>query len=851
MSELERFFASQPFTPDRFQLEAAASIAAGESVVVTAPTGSGKTLVAEAAVHLARSRGVRAFYTTPLKALSNQKFADFRSVYGNDGVGLLTGDNSVNPEAPVVVMTTEVLRNMIYVDAAALHDLGVVILDEVHYLQDRFRGMVWEEIIIHLPRHIPLVCLSATVSNAGDFTEWVRSRRGPTALVVETERPVPLESLYLVEDRHREEGAVLLPVFVGTAARQRPNEQVDRMLRHGRNRRGRFRTPRRLEVAQLLAQEGLLPAIYFVFSRAGCDAAAERIAASGLRLTDSSERTRIRSIAEARTAHIAPRDLAVLGYDRWLDTLESGVAPHHAGRVPAFKEAVEELFLQGLVKLVFATETLSLGINMPARTVVLESLSKFTGESHELLRPGDYTQLTGRAGRRGIDREGTAIVLYSRHVPFARVAAIAAAGSHPLVSSFRPNYNMVANLIANYPRDRAEELLSASFGQYQRGRDRTLAEQEIAELEEEIAARRRLAECDRGSIWNFLDAERAGRPGASHGTVMRAFARELSAGDVLVGLGTGEERRNVMLARGLGSNPRLLLLSDEGRLQRVKPEELAETAVRLGSMDLPEPFRPRDPGYQREVVTLLRRFDPGPARGLAAYQGDGNDLDPVAACPDLAEHRTQVRNLRRAERSLGRQRSRLERLDDGLLDEFKAILALLEEWDYASGWSLTAKGQRLRFVYNELDLLVVEAASRGVLSDLTPAELAALCSTFVYDPRAEVVPGRWPHGAIEERWERIESIAADLEAAEARHRLARTRSPEPGFAEFAYYWASGIDLEDLIGDDEVAAGDFVRTGRQLIDLLIQLRDAFGGLSETASEAVRAIDRGVIAAGGIE
>lgn len=462
---IQGFLESLPFDADPFQLMAIDAVDRGRSVVVTAPTGSGKTLVAEAAVHLSLARKRRVFYTTPLKALSNQKFRDFTLTYGADRVGLLTGDNSINSRAPIVVMTTEVLRNMIYA-GTDLSSVENVVLDEVHYLQDRFRGAVWEEVIIHAPPHIKLVCLSATVANAGEFTRWVRSRRGPTELVIEEHRPVPLERWWAVWD-HFEKTVHVLPLFTGSRGRQRPNGAIPRILARRGGRRRRFATPKRLRVVEYLFSVDILPAIYFIFSRAGCDQAAAQVARAGIRLTDRYEREQIRSRAEAGTAHLAEADLQALGYGGWLDGLERGVAAHHAGLIPAFKEVTEQLFCDGLVKLVFATETLSLGINMPARTVVLDHLTKFTGERHELMLPGEFTQLTGRAGRRGIDTVGHGVVLHSRYVPFERVASIADLGSHPLHSSFRPTYNMVVNLIANYPRRRTERLLEASFAQYQ------------------------------------------------------------------------------------------------------------------------------------------------------------------------------------------------------------------------------------------------------------------------------------------------------------------------------------------------------------------------------------------------
>ncbi len=407
------------FEPDPFQREAVDAIASGESVVVSAPTGSGKTLVAEFAIDGALGRGRKAFYTTPLKALSNQKFNDFGRLYPD--VGLLTGDNTINGEAPLVVMTTEVLRNMIYANSPALDSLEVVVLDEVHYLQDPSRGAVWEEIIVHAPAGVQLVCLSATVSNADEFAAWVRSRRGPASLIQEDRRPVPLVNLYALKDRW-DDAVILERMF----ADQKVNHTIESRVT-GRKAR-RYATPRRNETVAALAARDMLPAIYFIFSRAGCDDASRRLVEAGARFTNLVEIEEIRSVAERQTAHLDSRDLVALDYDEWLHGLEAGIAPHHAGMVPAFKETVEELFARGLVKVVFATETLSLGINMPARTVVLENLSRFTGETHEFLRPGDYTQLTGHAGRRGIDEVGYGVVLHSRYVPFVRVTELARRG---------------------------------------------------------------------------------------------------------------------------------------------------------------------------------------------------------------------------------------------------------------------------------------------------------------------------------------------------------------------------------------------------------------------------------------
>ncbi len=844
MSGAVSFLHSLPFEPDGFQAEAAGAIDRGETVVVTAPTGSGKTAVAEAAIARALSSGARAVYTTPLKALSNQKFSDFRAAHGENRVGLLTGDNSINGTAPIVVMTTEVLRNMMYAESPDLADVGTVVLDEVHYLQDPVRGPVWEEIIVHLDRSIPLVCLSATVANPGELADWIRSRRGPTHLVVERERPVPLESTYLVRDRWESGALRLMPIFEGTTAR--PNGRLVRMLRPPRRRPGRmgpagpgrrYTTPRRFETAEFLAGRGMLPAIYFIFSRRGCEQAAATMVERGLRLTDREEANEIRAEAAERTAHLSPSDLHVLAYDRWLAGLEAGIAPHHAGMVPAFKETVERLFSRGLVKLVFATETLALGINMPAKTVVLEHLSKFTGESHELLLPGDYTQLTGRAGRRGIDESGTAVVLHSPYVPVDRVSAIAAAGSHPLTSSFRPTYNMAVNLVARYERSTAEELLDASFAQYRARRTRTELAETLAEELARLDVERERARCEHGDVAGALDADKAG------GALLE-FISATSAGDVLEWVERGRSRRNVVVARGHGARPRLLCVGDDGELRRLAPERLPDDVVRLGRLDLPAPYRPREVAYRQQVAARLASWRPerDPERPAPAVDG-------ATPCPRWSEHLEAARRAGRLERRVESLRRRLGAEAPGLVPRLRAILRLLQGWGYTRDWALTARGERLRVIYNELDLLLAETIESGGFDGLEVPEVAALASAFAFTPRGGAEGGRWPTSVLAERADRVAATWMRLTAEERKLGIPQTRQPEAGFAERAYRWAAGSSLEEMFGDDEEGVGDFVRTCRQTIDLLRQIRDAVPDLSVAAGRAALALDRGVVAAAG--
>jgi ATP-dependent RNA helicase HelY len=846
---LTDFFADLPFRPDAFQQVAAEAVESGASVVVAAPTGSGKTMVAEVAVHLALARGRRAFYTTPIKALSNQKFADFRRAYGEERVGLLTGDNSLNGDAPIVVMTTEVLRNMIYSDPRTLDDLDTVILDEVHYLQDRFRGAVWEEVIIHAPSHIQLVCLSATVSNADEFTDWVRTRRGPTTLVLEETRPVPLESLYALKDRFSDNGLIVEPMLVRRKSRTEPNPEIVRILARKRSRR-RFATPRRGEVVAALAARQMLPAIYFIFSRAGCEDAAERLMEAGIRLTTSDERLAIRRYAETRTGHLDDQDLAVLGYDRWISLLQSGVAAHHAGLVPAFKETVEELFLRGLIRVVFATETLSLGINMPAKTVVLENLSRFTGETHEVLRPGDYTQLTGRAGRRGIDTQGYGVVLYSRFIEFDRVAGIASAGSHALRSSFRPTYNMAANLVANYPQAQAEKLLNASYGQFQRRKSVGSLRRALEPKEKRLAELEQEAHCERGDVEEYLHLLR-GADGAGLKKEARNFIRTLQPGQVLEIPGGKRSGRYVVVKQWRGADPpRIVVLSEKGTAAQLRSGDLRPGTVRLGALSLPKPYQPGDPRYQQTVAKDLQAFQPTSSYPLQPERVDPAAGHPVADCPDRLTHIKAARLIERAGREVTRLRHQLNLEGEGLVAEFHAILDLLADWGYVDGWALTPAGERLRFIYNELDLLVADAIFRDVFTNLDPAETAALASCFVHEPRVEQPEGKLPTTRLEERWNSVVARGRTLHQAERQRRLPETREPHPGFAGLAFAWAHGEDLESLLGDDDLAAGDFVRTCRQLLDLLRQLRDAEPALGEQVSDAIRMLDRGVVAAGGL-
>ncbi len=872
MIDPERFAARYPFALDPFQLEAISALHAGESVLVAAPTGSGKTVVAEYAVELALGLGARCFYTTPLKALSNQKFGDLVAAHGAAKVGLLTGDNSINPDAPIVVMTTEVLRNMLYERSPGLRDLRFVVLDEVHYLQDPYRGAVWEEVLIHLPISVAVVCLSATISNAEEFGEWVATLRGPTRVVIEERRPVPLGHHYLV-------GRELHPMHVERDGELVPNPHLvalDRELarlrdgrRGGPSRRDRHLVPRREEVVEVLAERGMLPAIYFVFSRAGCDRSVEWLMAAGIRLTTEEEAARIRDFAEMRAAWMDDADLRALGFGAFVEALAAGVAAHHAGLVPVFKETVEELFEAGLVKVVFATETLSLGVNMPARSVVIEDLWKFSGERHELLTPGEYTQLTGRAGRRGIDEIGHAVVVYQRQVPFEQVAALASTRTYQLTSSFRPSYNMAVNLVRNYTREQAHHLLNSSFAQFLADRAVVTLERELERARAHLAGYREQLRCHLGDFeeyWRLRErAERiraearAGRERARTEAVRAALAG-LRPGDVVF---VPRARRRGLAVVVSSRDGRPTVLGQDRHAFRLSVRDFEDPPLVLAKVPLPRSGSVRSARYRRDLAARLVALDVRPPRRERAApdaraEREAQRLErraaehPCHACPDRPAHERWAARASQLEREIRGLERRIRGRTETLARQFDRVLGVLEDLGYVRDFASTPKGELLARIYGEGDVLVAEAIAEGLLEPLTPAEAAAVVSTVVYESRERAPrPGRMPTGATAAAYERLRATWARVREAEDRHHVELCRELEDGFAEAAYHWAEGRDLEAVLRETSMAPGDFVRTCKQLLDLLRQIAEvAPEPTAEVARRAGAAVNRGVVAYTGV-
>ena len=756
----KKFADTFPFELDPFQIEACHALENGKGVLVAAPTGAGKTIVGEFAVDLVINSGGKCFYTTPIKALSNQKFSELSEKYGESKVGLLTGDTSINSEAQIVVMTTEVLRNMIYSNSSTINDLKYVVMDEVHYLADKFRGAVWEEILIHLSEAVQVISLSATVSNAEEFGEWLQTVRGDTEVIVSEIRPVPLYQHVLFGNR-------LVDLF---GENHKLNPELTRLERDSyRQVRGTWRDkpkgPKSLtrsEVIEKLDREGLLPAITFIFSRNNCDAAVRQCLAAGIRLTNSQERSSIREVVAKNIKSLAEEDLVVLGYYEWADALERGVAAHHAGLLPAFKVTVEELFQRGLIKAVFATETLALGINMPARTVVLEKLSKWNGEGHVAISPGEYTQLTGRAGRRGIDIEGNAVILWGNELDSTSVGGLASTRTYPLKSSFKPTYNMSINLISQFGSDKARTSLESSLAQFQ-------ADKAVVGLAKQIrkneSARDSLfieAKCDKGDFIEYSQ--------------LRGQIKKLE--------------------------------SDSKRSKRKRAE------------------------IDDEIASIRKRMK--------------NHI--CHSCPDRENHSRFAERALRLQREIDGLTERINSRTNVIAKRFDRIKIILDKFGYIDNDQITKPGKMLAKIYGETDLLIAESIRADLFSNLSATDLVSVISSCIYESRNDEA-AKIPRGEIQTALSGISKIYGRIHSAETDLNLEPMRAPDFGFCWASHKWASGNSLTSVLKGNDLTVGDFVRSMKQIIDLLRQLRVAAPHLQSVIDQALTKVDRGVIAYAG--
>ena len=764
----QEFLLTFDFEFDAFQIAACQAVEEGNGVLVAAPTGAGKTVVGEFAAFYALGQGKKCFYTTPIKALSNQKYSEFVAKFGEEKVGLLTGDTSINGEADILVMTTEVLRNMLYAGSSTLTNLGYVVMDEVHYLADKFRGAVWEEVLIHLMESVQVISLSATVSNAEEFGEWLGEVRGNTTVIVSEVRPIPLYQHVLIGNR-------MLDLFdrpgqINPEILQREREAM-RKSALDRQRRGRYNEPKerlsRSEIIEKLHHENMLPAITFIFSRVGCDAAVKQCLAAGIRLTSPEERTEIKATALKYTAHIAAEDLEVLGFHEWMSALERGIAAHHAGLLPSFKGAVEDLFQKGLVKAVFATETLALGINMPARTVVLEKLVKFNGEAHVPITPGEYTQLTGRAGRRGIDIEGNAVIQWSPTVDSVAAAGLASTRTYPLRSSFAPSYNMSINLIARFGRERARRSLESSFAQFQADRAVVGLSRQIRKNETAIEEILSNAICHLGDFLDYASIRR----------------------------------------------------------------EIKEVEVLLSKRDHKKTFDNRQRSRLESDLGDLRKS----LRNHSCH-----------SCNDREEHARFAERAGRLNRENEGLRTRVESRTNVIAKTFDQICQVLNHLQYIEGEKPTAQGKILTKIYTESDLLLTESIRCGLFDDLNSIELLSIVSCMIFESRSvEKFAPKMPSAKVSSALTEVISIWAQLEEIEVQYGVKTQREPDAGFCWIAYKWASGGSLQSVLKGSDMSVGDFVRSTKQLVDLLNQIAGASEKLRPNCREAVKRIDRGVV------
>jgi ATP-dependent RNA helicase HelY len=868
---LGRFMDRTEFELDDFQVEACSHLQDGEDVLVTAPTGAGKTLIAEFAVELARDEGKRVFYTTPIKALSNQKFNDLSEVHGPENVGLLTGDTSIRRDAPIIVMTTEVLRNMLYNDKEGLADLGFVVLDEVHYLADRFRGPVWEEVIIHLPERVQMVSLSATVSNVEEFGAWLREVRGPTTIVSTSHRPVPLVNHVLVGHR-------MYDLFTHS-----DSDRIDPALNHAtrthggprskraRATRARFRRPSRTQVVSSLAEAAMLPAIMFIFSRNGCDEAVEQYLSTGVDLNSREEKTIVNQALETLREDLADEDLGILGYHTFREGLLLGVAAHHAGMIPQFKQLVEDLFSQGIIKVVFATETLALGINMPARTVVLEKLVKFNGEAHVTITPGEYTQLTGRAGRRGIDRIGHAVVVWHPSVEVSELAALASNRSYALNSAFGPTYNMTANLLSRMSSAEAGKVLETSFAQFQADKAVVGLARKVRKNEATIEAYEKSMQCDLGDFAEYAGLRRAISDTQKQETRTKSRNKQrdivesltaLKVGDVVTMPAKRVGGRAVIIApmsNRDGTSRLPTVLTEQGKVWHLRPHEVTEPVASQGRIRVPKKFNHRQAGDRRQLLAILEsavedgRVDPDAhwestrqaqeaSTTVAELQAQMR-AHPCHDCPDREMH---ARWANRADKLIRENEGLIARIE-GRTTSIALVFDRVQDVLRGLGFD-PAHSEMLRRIYGERDLLVALTIRAGLWDRLSEPELASFASTFVFQSRRDTLNAhRSPSADLKEVCDESENIWRRLFHLEEQHGLKTTDEPDRGLVKPMFRWTEGKNLSESLRGSDIAAGDFVRWAKQSLDLLGQVSEVIEGEPAVRiRRTINAIRRGVVA-----
>ncbi|MEH2061898.1 MAG: RNA helicase [Nostoc sp.] len=867
-----------PFDLDQFQKEAIASLNAGRSVVVCAPTGSGKTLVGEYAIYRALARGKRVFYTTPLKALSNQKLRDFREKFGFDQVGLLTGDASIHRDAPILVMTTEIFRNMLYGTpigqvGISLVDVEAVILDECHYMNDRQRGTVWEESIIYCPREVQLAALSATVANSDQLTDWLNRVHGPTDLIYSDFRPVPLEF-------HFCNPKGLFPLLNDSKTKINPRLQKKKGKggERDRGRNGRPEAPGIIFTLSQLEQRDMLPAIYFIFSRRGCDKAVAEV--GDLWLVNSEESQILREQIDdflarnpdaGRSGQIAP--------------LYRGIAAHHAGILPAWKALVEELFQQGLIKVVFATETLAAGINMPARTTVISTLSKRTDTGHRLLNASEFLQMAGRAGRRGMDKQGHVVTVQTPFEGAKEAAYLGTSKPDPLVSQFTPSYGMVLNLLQTHTLEQTRELIERSFGQYMatlhlRPEYDEIAElqRQLAQLHEQIAAvdenelalyeklRQRL-KVERQIFKTLQEQAQSDRQEelgmmldfAVSGTLLSLKGKNIMVSSPVTAVLVGK-------SPGSGQAPYLVCLGHDNRWYVATTGDVVDLYAELPRIEvppdvLPPPEMPLKPGQSRRgnegsFAIAVRIPDPIESLHLAPEvaeqlsrltavqeQLEAHPLHQSGNAATLFKRRARYVEL---EAELEQLQGQVEQHSQRHWEEFLNLIAILQHFGALDNLVPTVLGRIAAAIRGENELWLGLVFASGELDNLDPHHLAAAAAGLVMEtPRPDSKVNFELSNEVAEALAKLRGIRRQMFQLQRRYNVALPIWLEFELIAIVEQWALGMEWTELCENTTLDEGDVVRILRRTLDLLSQiphvphLPDSF---QRNAHRAMQLIDR---------
>lgn len=861
-----------PFELDQFQYDAINSLNAGRSVVVCAPTGSGKTLIGEYAIHRALARGQRVFYTTPLKALSNQKLRDFRDQFGSDRVGLLTGDVSVNRDAPILVMTTEIFRNMLYGTrigevGTSLQSVEVVVLDECHYMNDRQRGTVWEESIIYCPVDIQLVALSATVANSEQLTDWIAQVHGPTDLIYSDFRPVPLDFLFC-----NTKG--LFPLLNRDGNKMNPRLKP----RGGKRVRGRQESPLVTEVVSHLRERDMLPAIFFIFSRRGCDRAVAEC--ETLNLVNAGEAQELKQ----RIAEFVVRnpEVARLGQT---EPLHRGIAAHHAGILPAWKGFVEELFQEGLIKVVFATETLAAGINMPARTTVISSLSKRTDDGHRLLKPSEFLQMSGRAGRRGMDELGYVVTVQTPFEGAKEAAYLSTAGADPLVSQFAPSYGMVLNLLQKHSLEEAKELVERSFGQYLANVSLRPQQEALSELQAELTSlKAHFASLDIKQLERYEKLHERLKVERQLLKTLQEQAMQVSASEIAVALpytmpGTILQlkgkyiRQTEPLPAALvtripspGQAPYLLCLGQDNRWYVATNSDvigLHPELPRIKAVEQMEP-PPSDmklkPGVSRQgtentasisrLIPALTALEEAPEvveqmQRVVAVQ-EAMNTHPIHQWGTPATLLKRYQRLSSLEAEIERYEIQLDRQSQRHWEEFLDLIAILQHFGGLEDLTPTALGEAAAAIRGDNELWLGLALTSGELDELDPHHFAAACAALVTEISR---PGSWTHynlsTEVEEALGHLRNLRRGLIQSQRRYRVAMPVWLEMDLVALVERWAMEEEWSALCEQTSLDEGDVVRMLRRTLDFLSQVPHVPHipeTLKQNAYRAIRLLDR---------